>query len=204
MTGASPLLFPGSRVLAGWWRQLAPVKPLAVWFGHLFLHRVEALVAVARTSRPDALGRLLLQTVAQAPASTAALDARLHLGPAALRRLLTHLQHEGLTWADQPGLWALTPLGNLALEKGSYSHPVQERRVFHFLADRRGQFGAEPRCVELHTSEVGPWSATEGWAFDSTLLGGIVGRDPERKRRHRLLADVQGVLGLRPAAGGPK
>ena len=64
-TGASPLLFPGSRVLAGWWRQLAPVKPHAVWFGHLFLHLVEALVAVARTSRPDALGRLVLQSVAQ-------------------------------------------------------------------------------------------------------------------------------------------
>src|SRR5262249_54564402 len=138
MTGASPLLFPGSRVLAGWWRQLAPVKPLAVWFGHLFLHRVEALVAVARTSRPDALGRLPaarraprgpppLHRAPRPPPSTAALDARLHLGAAVLRRLLTHLQHEGLTWADQPGLWALTPLGNLALEKGSYSHPVQER-----------------------------------------------------------------------------
>ena len=66
----------------------SPVKPVAVWFGHLFLHRVEALVSVARTGRPDALGRLVLQSVAQAPASTAALDARLHLGPAVLRQLL--------------------------------------------------------------------------------------------------------------------
>jgi hypothetical protein len=201
MTGASPLLFPGSRVLAGWWRQLAPVKPLAVWFGHLFLHRVEALVSVARTGRPDALGRLVLQSVAQAPASTSALDARLHLGPAVLRQLLAHLQHEGLARTDEPGRWTLTPLGNLALEKGSYSRPMQERRVFHFVADRRGQFGAEPRCVELHTSEVGPWSAAEGWAFDSVLLGGLVGRDPEWKCRHGFPLDVQEVLGLRHGAG---
>src|SRR5207247_2133579 len=106
MTGASPLLFPASRVLAGWWRQLAPVKPLAVWFGHLFLHRVEALVAVARTNRPDPLGRLVLQSVAQAPVSTAALDARLHLGSSLLHQLLAHLQHEGLARAEEPGLWA--------------------------------------------------------------------------------------------------
>src|SRR5262249_6609663 len=118
-------------------------------------------------------------------------------GPAVLRRLLAHLQREGLAQADEPGLWALTPLGRQALDKGTYSRPVQERRVFHFVTDRRGQFGAEPRCVELHTSEVGPWSAADGWAFDSTLLGGLVGRDPEWKRRHGFPLDVQEVLGLR-------
>jgi hypothetical protein len=201
MTGASPLLFPGSRVLAGWWRQLAPVKPLAVWFGHLFFHRVEALVAVARTSRPDPLGRLVLQSVAQSPVSTTALDSRLHLGPAVLHQLLAHLQKEGLTRANEPDRWALTPLGGEALAKGSYSRPIQERRVFHLVANRQGQVGAEPRCVELHTSEVGPWPAVEGSTFDSVLFGELVGRDPEWKRRHGFPLDVQEILGLPHGAG---
>jgi hypothetical protein len=177
------------------------VKPVAVWFGHLFLHRIEALVAVARTSRPDPLGRLVLQSVAQAPASTTALDSRLHLGPTVLHRVLAHLQHEGLTRADEPGRWALTPLGGQALEKGSYSRPVQQRRVFHFLADGKGQVGAEPRCLELQSSEVGPWSAAEGWAFDSTVFRELVVREPDWKRRHGFPLDVQEVLGLPPRSG---
>src|SRR5262249_35580821 len=44
MMVSSSLAYPGSRSLAGWWRQLAPLHPRAVWLAHLLLHRVEALV----------------------------------------------------------------------------------------------------------------------------------------------------------------
>ena len=37
MTAPSPALFPAGRTLAGWWRQLAPWQPTAVWVGQLLL-----------------------------------------------------------------------------------------------------------------------------------------------------------------------
>ena len=47
MRAAPPLVFPSSRVLAGWWRQLAPFSPQSLTVGHLLLHHVEALVLTA-------------------------------------------------------------------------------------------------------------------------------------------------------------
>src|SRR5436309_1662012 len=44
MDSASSLAYPGSRVLAGWCRQLQPHAPAALWVGYLWVHRVEALL----------------------------------------------------------------------------------------------------------------------------------------------------------------
>src|SRR5262249_49616019 len=105
MTAPSSLAFPGSRTLAGWWRQLVPLGPQALWVGHLFLHRVEALVASISSQSLQALDRFVLQAVAAenvASAQPAAddflrrLDTRLHLGEGFLRQALRGLADEGL------------------------------------------------------------------------------------------------------------
>src|SRR5947209_11432108 len=97
MTAAAPLVFPGGRVLAGWWRPLAARAPRALWVGHFLLHRVEALVEVARRADVDPLSRLVVRALSAAPGpSVGDLDARLHLGPQVLGQVLRQLEGEGL------------------------------------------------------------------------------------------------------------
>src|SRR5262245_12510437 len=145
MTSATSLAFPGSRALAGWWRQLAPHKPEAVWVGHLSLHRVEALVELVHRRHPDPFTLLVLQAVAlerfaSAPSSStslpdeflARLDERFHLGRSLLRQVVRGLVVEGLVKADEGGC-ALTPLGEQALIRGEYPWTSRERRGFHFV-----------------------------------------------------------------------
>ena len=67
MTAVPPWTFPGSRTLAGWWRQLAPLQPRQLWVGHLLFHRVEALVGLNQMRRPDRFTRLVLDAIASRP-----------------------------------------------------------------------------------------------------------------------------------------
>src|SRR5262249_54488324 len=97
MTASAPLVFPGSRTLAGWWRQLTPWQPRTWWVGHILLHRIEALVELAPLTSLDPLHRLVLQALTlngSLPAER--LDERLHLGRQLLGRLLCALQADGL------------------------------------------------------------------------------------------------------------
>src|SRR5262249_38746862 len=99
MTVASSLAFPGSRTLAGWWRQLAPFRPFALWTGHLFLHHVEALVRLNRACRPDPFTLLVLKALTLAT-TAAGLDALLHLGKQVVGQVLRVLAEEGLVQSD--------------------------------------------------------------------------------------------------------
>ena len=64
MDRASSLIYPGSRTLAGWWRQLAPLQPKAIAMGYGFLHRIEAAVNVVTQEPIDPLVHLVLQALA--------------------------------------------------------------------------------------------------------------------------------------------
>src|SRR5438105_3566534 len=102
MTAVSPLVFPGSRSLASWWKQLAPFQPLALWTGHLLLHRVEALATVHLLSPLDRIFLFVLRALGLAGKSSLQdLDQRLHLGIAVLRQLLRHLENEQLVRAEE-------------------------------------------------------------------------------------------------------
>jgi len=78
MRAAPPLVFPSSRVLAGWWPQLAPLAPQSLTVGHLLLHHVEALVHSERLTTLDGLTSLVLRALTLAPSSPLAdLEGRL-------------------------------------------------------------------------------------------------------------------------------
>ena len=90
-----PWLSTGSKTLAAWSRQLAVYQPTALWVGHLFVHRLEALAQVIRAEPiQEPLPLLLLRAVAlessQGPAAAMVqrLDERLHLGQDVIVRLL--------------------------------------------------------------------------------------------------------------------
>jgi hypothetical protein len=201
MTAVTALAFPGGRVLAGWWRQLAPLRPRAFWVGHLFLHRVEALVATERPGPLDSFSRLVLRALALAPdKSLVGVDAQLHLGPEVLHQVLGQLRGEGLTRNEANTHWDLTPLGRSAVDTGTFPRVRHERRVFHFLAA-----GPSLHFVPLNARLTAPWKAAEGWQFDPAVLEACLGKPAEWKRRFGFPEEVSQLLGMggpRPAADG--
>jgi hypothetical protein len=200
MTAASSLAFPGSRTLAGWWRQLVPLGPQALWVGHLFLHHVEALVAAVRSHPLDPLHRFILQALAAEQTGTPflppflqRLDARLHLGSPLLRQLLRALATAGLAEPGAGDAWAVTALGREALARGEYALTGQERRVFHFV-ESAGGAGAGPHFLYLNGHAGVPWPVGDDWGFDVSVLRACVRQPEEWKQRHGFPQDVCEIL----------
>src|ERR1022692_1175295 len=111
MDRASSLIFPGSKTLAGWWRQLLPLQPLALAVGYGFLHRVEAPI-IALTEEPvDPLTHLVLQAFTldgSASMPLADLHDRLRLPAAVAQRIVAGMQADGLLEEAPPLQWRLT------------------------------------------------------------------------------------------------
>ena len=194
MTAAFPLVFPGSRTLAGWWKHLAPLQPRALWVSHLLLHRVEALAVIQRPSSLDPFLLLVLQAVALTPGETPErLDSRLHLGPPLLRQVLRQLEGERLVHSDGSGIWSLTPLGGQALDEGEYLRGRYERRAFTFVESE--QPGRPPHFLDVanHLAPT-PWPAGDGWHFDVDILRACVRRPVGWKERHRFPPEVEAIV----------
>jgi hypothetical protein len=202
MTAASPLVFPGGRVLAGWWRELTPLAPRALWLGHFLLHRVEALLEVSRRAEVDRFSALIVQALSAAPRQTIPdLDSRLHLGPQVLGQVLHHLQGEGLAERDPGGGWATTGLARQVLERGSYARTGHERRVFHFL-HRPGEPAAAPPLLPLRLPVETPCPVPEGWAFDPAWLATCLRQPDDWKQERGFPLEARRVLGLEAVNGG--
>src|SRR5262245_5514637 len=134
MTGATSLAYPNSRVLAGWWRQLAPVSPRRLWVGHYLFHRLEALVQVHQVVPLDSFTLVLLKALTLGPTATLPeLDERLQLGRQVLFQVLRRLEAAELALQTAPATWTLTPLGQQALAQGRSTREGRERRLFHFV-----------------------------------------------------------------------
>src|SRR3954465_13160612 len=109
MSGSAAWAFPTDAILAGWWRQLSPLEPSAWWVGHLFCHRVEALVEVSEARALDPLEKLLLTALPEPAGSHARAPAPLlgGLAPVLYRRLA----ELGLVQRNGSGSWLLTEAG---------------------------------------------------------------------------------------------
>jgi hypothetical protein len=208
MTAAPSLTFPGGRKLAGWWRQLAPYSPLALWVGHLVLHQVEAQVQLAQHRPLDRFTALLLKALAVAPPKPTprtpdpvldALDAALHLGRPLLRQALRRLEAEGLARPAPEGRWALTDQGRQTLERNEITLFRHERRTFHFVERAGGPLSA-PHFLDLRNSSGIPWPVAEGRAFDVRALEACLHQPAQWKQKYGFPLEVQEVLGLETLA----
>ncbi len=188
MRPSPPLEFPGGRYVAAWWKQLSPLRPRALWVGHLLLHHVEALARTSRPTRTDPLTGLLLRAVAGGE-TVANLEKQLCLERPFVSQLLHQLQADGLVTTSVNGHWDLSPLGRQALEQGVYARPGRERRAFHFLENEAGR---APQFLRLARPSGRPWPADENWTFDISLLRECVGQPAAWKRQHDFPEDVEG------------
>jgi hypothetical protein len=184
MTAALPA-FPGSRVLAGWWRQLAFLRPRLLWVAHLDFHRLEALV---RTRQRRPLGRvdsLVLRALAHNVAFTLeGLDQKFGLGRQLLARVLRELEVNGLIRQDAAGRWSAAGGASEALAAGDFALVGQERRSFCFLDDE-----APPRFIDLHGGLSKPRAADAAPSVGGALAE-CLARPAEWKRRHHFPIDV--------------
>jgi hypothetical protein len=208
MDSASSLAYPGSRVLAGWWRQLQPHRPAALWVGSLFVHRVEALVESIEPRPLDGLALQILEALAvDQPTSQAhghgpdRLPSRLHLPPPAVRRLLTALAAQDLVRACEPGCWCLSERGRVVLAARADHAPRRERRTFPFIErlTPAGRRLAMPHYLPLAECPAVAWEVDEAHRFDATVLTECVAQPEAWKIQHafptganRLLVPAEG------------
>jgi hypothetical protein len=205
MTAASPLVFPGGRVLAGWWRQLDPLEPRSFWVGHFLLHRVEVLLEMIRRAEVDRFSRLVVQALSAAPNQTVPdLDARLHLGGQVLGQVLRQLQTAGLAEPGAGGSWAPTDLAHQVLQQGEYARTSHERRVFHFL-DRHAEptpAPSAPPLLPLRLPVEQPCPTPEGWSFDLAWFERCLRQSDEWKRERGFPVEARSIVGLETLNGG--
>jgi hypothetical protein len=200
MTLATAPSWPGSRVLLSWWRQLAPRQPRQLFFARLLLHRVEALVRVARPRRLDPWQRALLRLVhARAPGGdleTALTD--LHMDRQVLSRFVRELTGAGLVHVNGTGVWRLTAVGLRALETGALAASEEERRTFYFLDN--SAVGRPPHLLPLRgTLDAASPPALES-PFDVACLQACLQQSLEWKARYGLPADVEAFSPPHPDA----
>ena len=180
MISASSLAFPGSKTLAGWWRQLSSHKPLSFGVGYLFLHRVEAPVVFSQAKKIERFSLLILQALEMDCQRAGAgetplldrLEARLHLDRPVILQLLRTLQTEGLAGVQPDGNWSITARGRLGIKTGEVPVENCERRVFHFLerCDPTGARSYPPHFLNLRGAGGTPWQPGDSYPFDASLV----------------------------------
>lgn len=200
MSAALASSWPGSRVLLGWWRELARRKPQQLRLSRLVLHRVEALVRVARSRPLDRWQRALLSlasTRVPGPDELVNSLTDLQMDAQILGQLVRELTAAGLLERNGAELWRMTPAGRHALDTGAATVALEERRTFLFVDNVA--LGRPPHFLPL---ELGPAriaaapALTEAarCSFDSSSLEACIRQTPEWKKRFRFPEDVEALL----------
>ncbi|HVS39307.1 MAG TPA: hypothetical protein VMS17_27365 [Gemmataceae bacterium] len=185
MTAAVPFPLPPGRVLSAWRRDLAAFRSGRLRLAHLLLHRVEALVRVARPRSLEPLqAALLAQLDAGAPLTP------LHLDSALLQRWLRNLAADGLIDSAHGG-WPLTDRGRGALAAQAYTINVEERRQFTFAEPENPR--KDPRFLALRGPAM-PLNPPPDWRFSAATLEACRAESVEWKRRHGFPLDVESVV----------
>lgn len=203
MDRASSLIFPGSKTLAGWWRQLQAHQPKALWIGYAFLHRVEASVHVVRAQAIDPLTHLVLRAVnleqaaaanPAAPVSVAPLEARLRLPTAVVQRVLLDMQAGGLLARGGDG-WLMSERGRHALEHRHYPDRVKERRIFPFLErlDPSGQRIGPGHFLPIAECAGVNWPVDDAHRFDIAWLKACIDQPDAWKEAAGFPLDIEAL-----------
>jgi hypothetical protein len=197
MSAASAALWPGSRVLLGWWRELSGRQPQQLWFGRLLLHRVEASVQVTRMRSLDPWQRALLRILsthvpcAEAPENHLA---DLQMDRQVLAQLLRELTAAGLLYRNGSERWDLSSAGRHVLETGSLAVPSEERRTLYFVDNStlHGPFHFLP--LQRPRSVAGSPPEPASARFEIASLEKCIHQPLEWKTRHHFPTDIEAFL----------
>ena len=208
MSAAFVPFWPGSRVLLGWWRELAGRKPQQVRLSRLILHRIEVLVRVRRSRPLDRWQRALLGLANARNSSNGALISSLNdlqMDDQILGRLVRELAEGGLLLPGGAGLWQMTPAGRQALETGEHTVAAEERRTFSFVDN--SALRRPPHFLPLSGSRQPPEIGSvrgpdaprpEDHPFEVNSLQECIRQSPEWKARFRFPTEVDALLTLTP------
>jgi hypothetical protein len=188
MNITAPLAFPAAGTLSAWWRQLAPHQPIHGWVAHLFCHRVEAFVQIARPRPLDPVERLVLGSLSEErrdPAPSSPIPAPLS------RRLVRKLAAAGLV-AEDAGNWVRTGSGSAALASATVPTVVGEPRTLTFVErlDAAQRRIAPPQYMPLAPVASRVWKPADDCTF---AIGGIddaVRQAPEWKSALSFPVDI--------------
>lgn len=198
--------WPSSRILLGWWRELAAWQPRQMRVGHLLFHRLEALVRIRRSRPLDRWQLALLRlTGTRIPSGDEPINLLndLQIDKQLLGQLVRELTVNGLLHRNGSGLWQMTPEGRRALETGQLSVAGEERRAFVF-ADN-STLGLAPHFLSLQpdskpVARTHPATAASAPSFDVAHLEECLRQTADWKARHRFPSDVEALLPPRSGA----
>jgi hypothetical protein len=186
-----PLAYPASGTLSAWWRQLAGHQPLAGWVAHLFCHRVEAVVQVARPRSLDPVERLVLGSLGDDRQDAAAI--RRSPLPAALAfGLIRNLMEAGLVSGDAGRGWMRTPAGTAAVATGALSTVEAERQTLTFVErlDAGQRRLAAPHFLPLASVPSRTWKPADECAFSVECVHEAIRQPAEWKAAFGFPADI--------------
>ena len=185
-----PLAYPAAGTLSAWWRQLAGHQPLAGWVAHLFCHRVEAVVQVARPRPLDPVERLVLGSLGDEPDVDAIRRSPL---PAPLAfRLVRRLTEAGLVSGDAGRGWSRTSAGATAVRTGTVPAIEPDRHTLTFVErlDAGQRRIALPHFVPLSAVQSRSWKPSEECAFSVERIHDAIGQPAEWKSAFGFPADI--------------
>jgi hypothetical protein len=177
---------PPGRALAGWWRQLASLAPVRLWFADLTVFRLEALARRTRVAPLPPVSRLLLNALTVFPSSPPERMARrLGLTAPVLRGLLADLRDADFARHNADGVWHPTPAGSAAAAAGTFTDVDLARESFCFAADS---------LMFLPLTATGTPVETDAPPGLLDAIGDCATRPAEWKQSHGFPTDVTAVL----------
>jgi hypothetical protein len=157
-------------------------------------HEVEASVALQKSVPLEPLSLFVLRALAlRQEQSPLELKARLDLDVSLIVQVLKSQATAGLSTRNLDSLWSISPPGLEAVEHGTHTRKLAERRTFCFLDIQ--ETGRSPRFTSLRRLPAGMSANSSGNPeFDPGILHDCIHRPVDWKQRRAFPQDMTEIL----------